>query len=77
MEWTWQEGTVEEDYINSCSKTADGNVVLTGATTGDWDGAGLGEVNLVAVKLDATDGTVIWRYQVLPSRVCCYITLLP
>lgn len=76
MEWTWQEGTVEDDFINSCSKTTDGNVVLTGATPGDWDGIGLGGANIVAVKLDATDGTVIWRYQVRPSAGVLLLALV-
>ncbi len=59
-----QEGTVENDYINSCSRTTDGNVVLVGHTNGDWEEAANGDFSMVAVKLDATDGTVIWRYQV-------------
>ena len=71
MEWIWQEGTVEDDYINSCSKTADGNVVLTGGTNGNWDGVGFGDANIMAVKLDVTDGTVVWRYQVRPAVSFC------
>lgn len=60
-----QEGTAEDDSMNSCSRMADGNVVLTGATFGSWDGTIVaGDLSIVAVKLDVTDGTVLWRYQV-------------
>lgn len=59
-----QEGTAEDDTMNSCSKMEDGNVVLTGATFGNWDGTPAGDISAVAVKLDVTDGTVLWRYQV-------------
>ena len=74
MEWTWQEGTVEDDFITACSKMADGNVVLSGLTSGAWDGESWGDI-IVAVKLDGIDGTVIWRYQVL-SRTATLLALL-
>ncbi len=64
-----QEGTVEDDYINTCSITTDGNVVLSGATAGDWEMLTSGDSTIMAVKLDLTDGTVIWRYQVRTATV--------
>ena len=67
-----QEGTVQNDYINSCSVTTDGNVVLTGATSGDWEVASSGDSSMVAVKLDVTDGTVLWRYQVCALKTSVY-----
>ena len=63
-----QEGTVEDDYISACSRTADGNVVLSGSTSGGWEEADAVATSMAAIKLDATDGTVVWRYQV--RRVC-------
>ncbi|CAM9819697.1 unnamed protein product [Scytosiphon promiscuus] len=64
VEWYWQqEGTDGEEDINACSKTTDGNVVLSGTTSGDWYGVNSGYNAWVAVKLDVTDGSVIWRYQ--------------
>ncbi|CAM9980650.1 unnamed protein product [Ectocarpus sp. 12 AP-2014] len=63
-EWRWQqEGTEKDEVISTCSKTADGNVVLTGLTQGDWVETNTGLWALVAVKLDVADGSVIWRYQ--------------
>lgn len=59
-----QEGTEKDEVISTCSKTADGNVVLTGLTQGDWVETNTGLWALVAVKLDVADGSVIWRYQV-------------
>ncbi|CAN0433812.1 unnamed protein product, partial [Ectocarpus fasciculatus] len=56
-EWRWQDGTEQEDHIGTCSKTADGNVVLTGATQGDWVETNTGLWALVAVKLDVADGS--------------------
>lgn len=76
-----QEGTDMDDFINSCSITADGNVVLTGSTKADWADteANSDYFSIVAVKLDVTDGTVLWRYQVLTGTkeakllvCCCY-----
>lgn len=61
---TAQEATDENDYIRACSKTADGNVVLAGHTYGDWNATLSGDSAIIAVKLDVTDGAVIWRYQV-------------
>ncbi|CAM9944679.1 unnamed protein product, partial [Ectocarpus sp. 12 AP-2014] len=63
-EWRWQQdGTEKDEVISTCSKTADGNVVLTGITQGDWVETNAGLWALVAVKLDVTDGSVIWQYQ--------------
>ncbi|CAN0059164.1 unnamed protein product [Ectocarpus sp. 4 AP-2014] len=58
-----QDGTEKDEVISTCSKTADGNVVLTGLTQGDWVEINTGLWALVAVKLDVADGSVIWRYQ--------------
>ncbi|CAN0358747.1 unnamed protein product, partial [Ectocarpus fasciculatus] len=63
-EWRWQQdGTEQDEVISTCSKTADGNVVLTGLTQGNWVTPNTGLWALVAVKLDVADGSVIWRYQ--------------
>lgn len=44
---------------------SDGSVVLTGFSEGVWDdGANAGGFDFVAVKLDASDGTELWRWQV-------------
>ncbi|CBJ28797.1 hemolysin-type calcium-binding region [Ectocarpus siliculosus] len=68
-EWRWQDGTEMDEGITTCSKTADGNVVLTGSTLGDWVETNTGLWALVAVKLDVTDGSVIWQYQAgVPSQ---------
>lgn len=40
------------------------SVVVVGATEGDFGGASNGGVDVVVVKLDATSGTEVWRYQV-------------
>eukprot|EP00752_Nemacystus_decipiens_P003778 g3478.t1 len=74
VEWTWQEGTAEDDSINSCSIVADGNVVVTGASLGGWEGAVSGDIVAAAVKLDVTDGSVLWRYQAgaTPDGVASY-----
>jgi len=65
-----QEGTVEDDFVYSCSRTTDGNVVLVGYTWGSWEEASTGE-STMAVKLDVTDGTVLWRYQVRTQQAVC------
>lgn len=64
--WIEQEGTDTDDAIYACSKTEDGNVVLAGASEADWaeTGANPGYDSIAAVKLDASDGGVLWRYQV-------------
>lgn len=64
-----QGGTDTDDVINTCSKTSDGHVVLTGGTEADWAGTGAtpGFVSTVVIKLDVTDGTVLWQHQVLPK----------
>ncbi|CAN0410202.1 unnamed protein product, partial [Pylaiella littoralis] len=64
VEWTWQQdGTDEEDYMQTCTLTADGNVVLAGYTNGEWLGSKPGTSAIAAVKLDITDGSVVWEYQ--------------
>lgn len=59
-----QEGTADVDVLRDCAATADGNVVLVGQTHGDWNGTQEGLYDAVAVKLNADDGTVLWRYMV-------------
>ncbi|CAN0028156.1 unnamed protein product [Pylaiella littoralis] len=63
VEWIWQDGSDEEDYIQACTLTADGNVVLAGFTNGEWLGSQPGTSAIAAVKLDVTDGSVVWDYQ--------------
>lgn len=58
-----QDGTVETDMLNAAVTTADGNIVLSGHTFGDFGGTQVGSYDAAAVKLD-TDGGELWRYQV-------------
>lgn len=58
-----QDGTAEDDALTSAVLTADGNIVLSGRTLGDFDGEQVGFYDAVAVKLNA-DGEELWRYQV-------------
>lgn len=59
-----QEGTDAADRIHACSISADGNAVLAGYTEGDWETVGSGFSAVAAVKLNVSDGEVLWRYQV-------------
>ncbi|CAN0417589.1 unnamed protein product, partial [Pylaiella littoralis] len=63
VEWIWQDGSDEDDYMQACTLTADGNVVLAGYTNGEWLGSKPGASAIAAVKLDITDGSVVWDYQ--------------
>ena len=58
-----QNGTANFDKVCAAVVTADGNIVLSGYTDGDFDGTQIGSYDAAAVKLD-TDGQELWRYQV-------------
>ncbi len=38
--------------------------VLAGRTSGDFSGVSQGDVDIIAIKVDAASGAEIWRYQV-------------
>lgn len=63
-----QEGTDNEDYVQASAATADGNVVLAGSTLGSWNGTQVGNSDAAVTKLNAEDGTVMWRYMVRMPR---------
>lgn len=42
----------------------DGSVVLAGQTYGDYAREGLGLSDVFVVKLNGSDGTVLWKLQV-------------
>lgn len=58
-----QDGTMEYDVLVGVVATADGNLVMSGHTAGDYNGTLIGVYDYVAVKLNP-DGAVVWRYQV-------------
>lgn len=49
-----------------------GSVVLAGYSEGDWDGVSSGGQDFAAVELDS-DGTVLWRWQVILVFPCAHI----
>ncbi|CAM9112514.1 unnamed protein product [Ectocarpus sp. 4 AP-2014] len=63
--WSWQDGTVEDDVLVGVVERGGGStVVLAGRTGGDWADANAGEgTDFAAVKLEAGDGSEIWRFQ--------------
>ncbi|CBJ32398.1 von Willebrand factor type D domain protein [Ectocarpus siliculosus] len=63
--WSWQDGTEEDDVLMGVVERGGGSaVVLAGRTGGDWADANAGEgTDFAAVKLEAGDGSEIWRFQ--------------
>lgn len=53
--WTWQGGTSLEDSAGVVVVDADGNVMLAGGASDDW------ESNFAVVKLDGRTGLEMWR----------------
>ncbi|CAM9529226.1 unnamed protein product [Hapterophycus canaliculatus] len=62
--WRYQEGTEKEDYLSAATMVdGDGSVVMGGYTTGGFSELSLGDNDFVAIKLNSSDSTEIWRYQ--------------
>ncbi|CAN0430485.1 unnamed protein product [Ectocarpus sp. 12 AP-2014] len=63
--WSWQDGTEEDDVLVGVVGRGEGSaVVLAGRTGGDWANATAGEgTDFAAVKLEAGDGSEMWRFQ--------------
>lgn len=53
--WTPQNGSTEDEALQGVTLQEDGSAVFSGSSGG----------GLVAVKLNATDGTEMWRWKVL------------
>lgn len=49
----------------------DKSVVMAGQTWGNFAGSPKGSFDFIAIKLDAADGTEIWRWQVQPDELAC------
>lgn len=56
--------TISEGKMETAAVASDDTVILTGFSEGVWDGANAGGFDFVAVKLDVSDGTELWRWQV-------------
>lgn len=69
-----QDGTEEDDVLVGVVERGGGSaVVLAGRTGGDWAGAKAGEgTDFAAVKLEAGDGSEIWRFQVCRKAFSCF-----
>lgn len=79
---TGQDGTEEDDVLVGVVESGGGSaVVLAGRTGGDWADGNAGEgTDFAAVKLEASDGSEIWRFQVWVTcryvnvdNVCMYV----
>ena len=67
MSFVLQNGTSTGDLIYAAVATENGSAVLTGYTSGLWNGTTNGSKDFTAVKLDS-NGTVQWRWQVGEER---------
>lgn len=67
-----QGGSGLDDNAKAIAATGDGHVVLAGFTNGDFSGQNAGDetADFVAVKLNGTDGSEVWRWQVRSLRPC-------
>ncbi|CAM9360961.1 unnamed protein product [Scytosiphon promiscuus] len=62
--WRYQDGTEAIDYLSAATMVdEDKAVVMGGYTTGGFQGLSAGNDDFVAIKLNSSDGTEIWRYQ--------------
>lgn len=61
-----QDGTDGDDWFYGMAIADDNTVVLVGHTAGDFGAVNPGSHDVVAIKLNATDGREIWRYQARP-----------
>ena len=59
-----QEGTYDDDAATAVVEMTDGNVIAVGLTEGSLFDTNDGSFDIVAVKLRADNGDVIWTYQV-------------
>lgn len=60
-----QTGTIYQDRLQACVATTDGNIVVAGLSQGSVDGtASPGYHDIVAVKLNVSNGEELWTYQV-------------
>lgn len=63
-----QDGTEDFDVIYGATLADEGeSVVVTGSTTGNFSGVNAGSTDFVAIKLNLTDGSEVWRWQVRGS----------
>lgn len=69
-----EQDDTEESELHAAASGPDGSVVLAGETRGDWDGINKGSNDFAAVKLNSSDGKVIWSWQV---RIVCAMLLCP
>lgn len=60
-----QNGTAGYDTLHGSVVLADGSIVLCGESDEVWWGAHHGEADFVAVALNSSDGTELWRWQVM------------
>jgi len=61
--WRWQDGTTTLDRIQTATLVDANTIVLAGHTLGEFSGSNQGSIDFVAVALDITDGSEIWRWQ--------------
>ena len=59
-----QDGTDEGDSISGGGRGDNGSVILVGSTWGDWEKSNRGGEDFAAVKLNTTDGSILWKWQV-------------
>lgn len=59
-------GSGLDDEAKAIAAAGGGHVVIAGYTNGDFDGQNAGDetADFVAVKLNGTDGSEVWRWQV-------------
>lgn len=60
--WTKQFGSNNNDYVFSSTTDSAGNIYITGATTGNLEGVGIGDSDAFLRKYDP-DGNVLWTKQ--------------
>ncbi|CAN0435097.1 unnamed protein product, partial [Ascophyllum nodosum] len=61
--WRWQGGTEEDDSFSGGGVGDNGSVILVGSTYGDWANSNQGGEDFAAVKLNTTDGSMLWKWQ--------------
>lgn len=61
-QWTRQFGTIANDYATGIARDPSGNVVISGYTSGDFDGPNAGGTDVFIAKYDA-NGTATYKDQ--------------
>ncbi|CBN76450.1 PEGA domain family protein [Ectocarpus siliculosus] len=62
--WKWQDGSEGFDVIYGATLADEGeSVVMAGYTSGNFSGVNAGSNDFVAIKLNFTDGSEVWRWQ--------------